>query len=214
MALDAGFTGAVGAGCANDIDASMARAIDNGVIPGPRFVPSGHELSTTGHANDANPWYWDMREWGAAAVLRRSRAVPRRGARRDQARRRDGEAVRHGWPRGEGAEVAMEMTRVRSSTRSCTRRTRATLGCAVTSSNKEAILTAIDAGVDVIDHADEMDDECIERMVGAGSFVAPSCYFPTAMLEMIGAEASVSPHRCVRTSTGCSRCCPRRTPRA
>src|SRR5262245_60976306 len=42
MALDAGFTGAVGAGCAHDIDASMARAIDNGVIPGPRFVPSGH----------------------------------------------------------------------------------------------------------------------------------------------------------------------------
>ena len=29
--------------------------------------------------------------------------------------------------------------------------------------NKEAILTAIDVGVDVIDHADEMDDECIER---------------------------------------------------
>ena len=64
MALDAGFTGAVGAGCAHDIDASMKRAIDNGVIPGPRFVPSGHELSTTGHSNDANPWYWDMRGWG------------------------------------------------------------------------------------------------------------------------------------------------------
>ncbi len=52
--------------------------------------------------------------------------------------------------------------------------------------NKEAILTAIDAGVDVIDHADEMDDECIEAMVGAGSFVAPSCYFPTALLEQMG----------------------------
>ena len=36
--------------------------------------------------------------------------------------------------------------------------------------NKDAILMAIDAGVDVIDHADEMDDECIERMVG-GRFV-------------------------------------------
>ena len=68
MALDAGFTGAVGAGCAHDIDASMARAIDNGVIPGPRFVPSGHELSTTGHSNDANPWYWDMQGWGVPRV--------------------------------------------------------------------------------------------------------------------------------------------------
>ena len=68
MALDAGFTGAVGAGCAHDVDASMARAIDNGVIPGPRFVPSGHELSTTGHSNDANPWYWDMRGWGVPRV--------------------------------------------------------------------------------------------------------------------------------------------------
>ena len=65
-ALECGFTGAVGAGCSNDIDASMKRAIDDGLIPGPRFVPSGHELSTTGHANDGNPWYWDLREWGAA----------------------------------------------------------------------------------------------------------------------------------------------------
>ena len=54
-ALECGFTGAVGAGCSNDIDASMKRAIDDGLIPGPRFVPSGHELSTTGHANDGEP---------------------------------------------------------------------------------------------------------------------------------------------------------------
>ena len=48
---------------------------------------------------------------------------------------------------------------------------------------------AIDAGVDVIDHADEMDDECIERMAAAGSFVVPSCYFPTALLEMMGGDS-------------------------
>jgi len=53
-------------------------------------------------------------------------------------------------------------------------------------SNKPAILMAIDAGVDVIDHADDMDDECIERITAAGSYVVPSCYFPTAFLEMFG----------------------------
>jgi imidazolonepropionase-like amidohydrolase len=184
-ALECGFTGAVGAGCSNDIDASMKRAIDDGLIPGPRFVPSGHELSTTGHANDGNPWYWDLREWGAARCCDGPDEF--RFAVRDEIKR-GVEMVKLFVTGGHGVrapKARMEMTReeldaVVSAAHARDARVRGHIV------NKEAILTAIDVGVDVIDHADEMDDECIEAMVGAGSFVAPSCYFPTALLEKMG----------------------------
>ncbi len=52
--------------------------------------------------------------------------------------------------------------------------------------SKRAILMAVDAGIDVIDHGDEMDAECIERIVEAGTFVAPSVFFPTAFLQQVG----------------------------
>ena len=184
-ALECGFTGAVGAGCSNDIDASMKRAIDDGLIPGPRFVPSGHELSTTGHANDGNPWYWDLREWGAARCCDGPDEF--RAAVRDEVKR-GVEMVKLFVTGGHGVmapKSRMEMTReeLDAVVHAAHARDARVRGHIV---NKEAILTAIDAGVDVIDHADEMDDECIERMVGAGSFVVPSCYFPTALLEAMG----------------------------
>ena len=59
-ALRCGYTGAIGAGVANDIDPSMKRAIDDGIIPGPRLVPASRELSTTGHSNDNHSWWWNV----------------------------------------------------------------------------------------------------------------------------------------------------------
>ena len=57
-ALRCGFTGAISAGAACDVDASLAKGIADGVIEGPRFIPGGREFSTTGHSNDTAPWYW------------------------------------------------------------------------------------------------------------------------------------------------------------
>src|SRR5205085_8240283 len=50
-AVLAGYTGAVGASCAHDVDASLAQAIAEGMLPGPRLVPSSRDLITTGDAN-------------------------------------------------------------------------------------------------------------------------------------------------------------------
>jgi imidazolonepropionase-like amidohydrolase len=55
--LQQGYTLVVGAGAACDIDPAISQAIDDGFVQGPRFTPSGRELSTTGHANDLlAPW--------------------------------------------------------------------------------------------------------------------------------------------------------------
>jgi imidazolonepropionase-like amidohydrolase len=49
--------------------------------------------------------------------------------------------------------------------------------------SKRGILAGLDAHLDVIDHADMMDDECIERLVEDGAFVVPSLYFPYLVVE-------------------------------
>jgi imidazolonepropionase-like amidohydrolase len=49
--------------------------------------------------------------------------------------------------------------------------------------NKAAILLAIELGIDIIDHADDLDDECIAALRETGTFVVPSLALPTALLE-------------------------------
>ena len=49
--------------------------------------------------------------------------------------------------------------------------------------SKRGIMAALDLKFDLIDHADQMDDECIERLVKEGTFVTPSLYFTYAMAE-------------------------------
>ncbi|HSS09348.1 MAG TPA: amidohydrolase family protein, partial [Acidimicrobiales bacterium] len=64
-ALRHGFTGVVGAGGSHHVEGGVKRAIQDGLIPGPRFWASSRELSTTGHSNDGVPWYWGMPTSGA-----------------------------------------------------------------------------------------------------------------------------------------------------
>ncbi len=51
--------------------------------------------------------------------------------------------------------------------------------------NRDAILMAVELGMDVIDHGDGMDRECIERIVAAGTFVVPSMFFLFRYAEML-----------------------------
>jgi imidazolonepropionase-like amidohydrolase len=44
--------------------------------------------------------------------------------------------------------------------------------------NKTAIMWALELGIDIIDHCDEMDDDVIAGCVETGAFVVPSIYFP------------------------------------
>ena len=45
---------------------------------------------------------------------------------------------------------------------------------------------ALDAGIDVIDHGDGLDDAAIERMAELGTFLVPSQLFPARFSEMMG----------------------------
>jgi len=184
-ALRCGFTGAVSAGAAHDIDAAMKRAITDGLVAGPRFVPGSRDLSTTGHANDSTPWYWDLH---AAPAIRRCDGPDdfRRGVREEI--KRGAEIIKLFVTGGHGTTApkeAVEMTpaELHAAVDAAHERGRRIRGHVV---NKRAILMAIEAGLDVIDHADEMDTECIERLVRAGTFVVPSLFFPYSLMARPG----------------------------
>jgi len=90
-ALRCGFTGAVSAGASFDVDPSLARGVAEGLIPGPRFIPGGRELSTTGPVTPRG----GPGDRGSRRGARRTTS-PGRPTRR--ARRRPSRRPRPEWP--------------------------------------------------------------------------------------------------------------------
>jgi imidazolonepropionase-like amidohydrolase len=52
--------------------------------------------------------------------------------------------------------------------------------------NKPAILMALELGIDIVDHCDEMDEEVISALVETGAFVVPSLHFPKHFVDTYG----------------------------
>jgi imidazolonepropionase-like amidohydrolase len=52
--------------------------------------------------------------------------------------------------------------------------------------NKEALLLALELGIDIVDHGDGMDEECIDRLLATGTPVVPSMLFPARFLASMG----------------------------
>jgi imidazolonepropionase-like amidohydrolase len=180
-ALRCGYTGAVSAAAAHQIDASMAQAIDDGVIEGPRLVPGSRELSSTGHSNDGGPWWWQVEAPGATRLVDGSDAV--RLAVRDEIKR-GAQVIKLYVTGGHGVASPrdqMEMTRDEVATAIDTAHSRGALVRAHIA-NKRAILMAVELGMDIIDHADGMDEECIAALVENGTFVVPSIRLPEVFL--------------------------------
>src|SRR3546814_1833269 len=46
------------------------------------------------------------------------------------------------------------------------------------------ILECIELGGDVLDHADDIDEQCIDAMASAGTFWVPSLIYPKCLLEL------------------------------
>jgi len=179
-----GFTSAVSAGAPFGIDASMRRAVDEGAIVGPRLVPGSRDVSTTGHANDFAPWYWRVGEPGALHLCdgpdefrKAVRQEIKEGARIIKMFVTGG----HGVPR---SPERIEMTRDEMAAAIEAAHLR---GAMVRGhiANRDAILMAVELGMDVIDHADRMDGECIDRIVAAGTFVVPSIFFLSRYAELM-----------------------------
>jgi imidazolonepropionase-like amidohydrolase len=187
--LRSGFTSAVSAGAPFAIDASMKLAIAEGLVDGPRLVPCSRDVSTTGHAGDKSfPPHWQV---GALGAIRRSDgpAEFRRSVREEI--KEGAEIIKMFVTGGHGTvgpAERIEMTReeLAAGIESAHLRGARVRGHIA---NREAILMALDLGIDVIDHGDGMDEECVERIVVSGTPVVPSMLFPGRLVAAAGGAA-------------------------
>jgi imidazolonepropionase-like amidohydrolase len=182
LLLRSGFTGAVGAGSLHNIDVTLKRAINNGLIQGPRFLTCGRDIVTTGDSVDFHPSWWKLGMDGLGLICDGPDEF--RKAVRDEIKQ-GVEIIKlyptggHGlaWP----ADVmTMTQAELDAAADAAHERGRKIRGHII---SKRGILAALDAGLDVIDHSDLMDEECIERFLKQGTFVVPSLYFPYMMVE-------------------------------
>ena len=191
IALRQGYTGVVGAGSSHHVEGGVKRAIRDGLISGPRFWASSRELSTTGHSNDGVPWYWGMNASGAVRLCDGADAF-RFGVREEV--KRGADVIKLFVTGGHGTTAPkdrIEMSRDELAAAIETAHERGALirGHLV---NKPAIMMALELGIDIVDHCDEMDDEIIAALVETGATVVPSLYFPKHFVDTFGSGLGFS----------------------
>ncbi|HIF93796.1 MAG TPA: hypothetical protein EYQ60_11840, partial [Myxococcales bacterium] len=185
LALDHGFTSVIGAATSDALDAQLKMAIADGVVPGPRIMASGRWLITTGDSNDLPEFvFWDIRAKGAQRYcdgvdefIKGVRQEIREGAEIVKIFMDGGHALLHGPD-----FISMTDAELRAAVEATHDRQKL-IRCHVTA--KRAIMKCLDAGVDVFDHADRMDRECIDGFLKAGSFVCPSLYLTKAIIAKL-----------------------------
>ena len=187
--LESGFTGYVGASCSNDIDAQLKMAIAAGIVPGPRIRACGHHIGTTASLNDSPKW-WRRQETPGTDLF---------GDGPDELRKLVREEVRRGVEtikifassgHGVAGRAVRNMSRDEIAAVVDAAHDRAAKVRAH-ASDKAIILECIELGVDVIDHGDEVDEECIDAMAEAGTFWVPSLIFPKVILELGWGDAEM-----------------------
>ncbi len=107
---------------------------------------------------------------------RRCRQLQARGARGNQARRGDDQDFcdRRAWNiwAVSGLELSEELGAAIDAAHQRGAGVRAHIA------HRGAILAAVRLGVDVVDHGDGLDQECIDRMLEKGTFLVPSMFYP------------------------------------
>ena len=166
-ALRAGYTSLVGAGTFHDVDGRLAEAIDSGVVTGPRLIPSSRALSpkvTEDESAEGVPW---LKCWGPDDFRDAAISEIARGARIVKLFAAQGHAMRSCREMTfDELKAASDAAHERGA------RTRAHV-CGT-----DQVMKCIDAGVDIIDHADWMDDAVIDALIANNKFVLPSMYTP------------------------------------
>lgn len=181
--LESGHTMAIGAACAYDHDACAKMAVEEGLMQGPHLLACNQHVETTASENDRAKWWYHPGNTGLSCIVDGPDEV-RRAIRRQVARGTD---IIKLYPTG-GHGLVQDNTR-RYLTKEELRTavdTAHDLGKKIRAHAAwgHMIRECIEAGVDIIDHADEIDEGMIELMVEKGTSWCPSARLIEMILSM------------------------------
>jgi imidazolonepropionase-like amidohydrolase len=179
VTLKAGFTAAAGAGSVHQIDRVLKDMIRSGAIPGPRIMACGQDIMPTAGGMDLKPTWWNFGMTGLALIA--DGPIEMRRAVRLQAK--EGNDFIKIYPQGgHGVPVRggmdMEQDEIDACVQAAHDKGKLVRAHVVT---KQGIMACLKAGVDVLDHADGLDDESCELMAKQGVFILPSLYLAWVM---------------------------------
>lgn len=188
LALSYGYTSLIGAAVGDALDAQLKQGFEDGLFEGPRMMACGRWLITTGDCNDdPNFWWWGIKSMGAQRICdgpiefrKGAREEMKQGAEVVKIFADGGHALLYG--KGHNSMTRDELDAVVEAVHDRGRKVRSHVD------TKAGVLMSIEAGVDLLDHADEIDKECIDAIIESGTYVCPSMYFPKAVLERLIAD--------------------------
>lgn len=180
--LEAGFTTVRDVGASGFADIALTKAIDAGMVPGPRMIASAHALGITGGHCDATGWAPGILEGGPEegivdgvdAALRGVRYQIKHGARVIKI------CATAGVLSFDATVGAQQLSddEIRAIVEEATRHG---LKVAAHAHGTQGILAAVKAGVASIEHGSMLNDEIIALMKKNGTYLVPTAYLLTAM---------------------------------
>jgi imidazolonepropionase-like amidohydrolase len=174
-AIDNGVTSIVGSSNGDLLDVCLKEAIALGQTRGPRVIPCTREFMAPGDDADGTNRSWFM-QLGNTGLIRRVSGVEeiRRSVRQEVGR--GCEIVKLSISKGHGASPTDESLYFTPAEIQAAVDTAHELGALVRAHcpSRKGVLACARAGVDIIDHADRIDDEGIEAVVAANASIAPS----------------------------------------
>jgi len=177
LMLASGFTSAVSFGSTHEIDVALRQAIESGQIAGPRLLAAGQDLGATASNVDSKGALSQIADgpWALRKAVRQQR---RQGV--DIVKIFiDGEAINPTNPPGELAFTDEEVNVIVDEAK------RRKLRVACHARSAAAVKQAVRAGVELIGHANYLDDEAVEMLAHANDrvFVGPAIAWEINYLE-------------------------------
>ncbi len=175
IALDCGVTSIIGSSNADGLDISLKEAILLGVVDGPRVLACTREFMTSGEQADGDNRSWFMQLGNKGLVRAMSGAEAFRQATREEVGR-GCEVVKISVARGHGSAPAWDVNYMTDAELDAVVSTAHERGALVRSHcpSRIGVIECARGGVDIIDHADRIDDEGIEAVLAADATVVPS----------------------------------------
>ncbi len=184
LALDCGYTAARSGGSLFNIDVWLKKAIEEGLVPGPRLVASGREICGVGGLMDWNPEFRKIGMEGLVLLIN--------GA--DEARAAVRKLVKDGvewvktYPTGDAASpdvndhhtLCMTFDEMHAVVQTAHNHGLKVTGhCRAT----EGIKNALRAGYDALEHGTFMDRKAMDMLLERDVPVVPALYFEWASVE-------------------------------